>query len=69
MSILAQNDIRKKIEDVVMEGPNNLGKIFDRHIEFEFDRQGADATMTTMTEDLCVYHVPTLTGGAVIREE
>jgi hypothetical protein len=31
--------------------PNNLGDIFDKHIEFEFDKQDVDATMTTMTED------------------
>jgi carboxymethylenebutenolidase len=43
--------------------PNNLGDIFDKHIEFEFDKQDVDATMTTMTEDPYVRHVPTLTGG------
>jgi len=43
--------------------PNNLGDIFDKHIEFEFDKQDVDATMTTMTEEPYVHHVPTLTGG------
>lgn len=42
--------------------PNNLGDIFDKHIEFEFDKQDVDATMTTMTEDPYVHHVPTLAG-------
>jgi carboxymethylenebutenolidase len=42
---------------------NDLGDIFDRHLEFEFDKEDVDATMTTMTEDPYVHHVPTLTGG------
>ena len=41
---------------------NNLGDIFDKHLEFEFDKD-VDATMTTMTEDPYVHNVPTLTGG------
>ena len=40
-----------------------LGDIFDKHIEFEFDKEDIDATMTTMTEDPYVQHVPTLAGG------
>ena len=43
--------------------PNKLGDIFDKHIEFEFDKEDVDATMTTMTEDSYVHHVPTLIGG------
>src|SRR5215831_11928271 len=43
---------------------NNLGDIFDKHLEFEFDKKDVDATMTTMTEDPYVHHVPTLTGGS-----
>ena len=37
--------------------PNKLGDIFDKHIEFEFDKEDVDATMTTMTEDPYVHHV------------
>jgi carboxymethylenebutenolidase len=48
---------------IMDEEPNSLGEIFDKHIEFEFDREDVDATMTTMTEDPYVHHVPTLTGG------
>ena len=40
---------------------NNLGDIFDKHIEFEFDKEDVNATMTTMTD---VLHVPILTGGS-----
>ena len=43
--------------------PINLGKVFDKHLEFEFEKEDVDATMTTMTEDPYVHHVPTLTGG------
>jgi carboxymethylenebutenolidase len=43
--------------------PSNLGKIFDKHLEFEFDEEDVDATMTTMTQDPYVHHVPTLAGG------
>lgn len=43
--------------------PSNLGEIFDKHLEFEFEKEDVDATMTTMTEDPYVHHVPTLTGG------
>jgi carboxymethylenebutenolidase len=35
----------------------------DVAIDFELDKDGADATMTTMVENPCVCHVPTLTGG------
>ena len=38
---------------------NNLGDIFDKHLEFEFDKEDVDATMTTMTEDPYVHNVPT----------
>lgn len=40
--------------------PKNLGDIFNKHIEFEFDKEDVDAAMTTMTEDPYVHHVPTL---------
>ena len=43
--------------------PSNLGEIFDKHLEFEFEKEDVDATMTTMIEDPYVHHVPTLTGG------
>ena len=45
------------------EEPGNLGKIFDKHIEYEFDKGDIEATMTTMTDEPYVHHVPTLTGG------
>jgi carboxymethylenebutenolidase len=47
---------------------NNLGDIFDKHLEFEFDKEDVDATMTTMTVDPYVHHVPTLTGGRGYNE-
>jgi carboxymethylenebutenolidase len=47
---------------------SKLGKVFDKHLEFEFDKEDVDATMTTMTEDPYVHHVPTLTGGRGYHE-
>jgi carboxymethylenebutenolidase len=47
----------------VNKEPSYLGEIFDMHLEFEFEKEDVDATMTTMTEDPYVHHVPTLTGG------
>jgi carboxymethylenebutenolidase len=42
---------------------DELGKIFDKHIEYEFEKEDVDATMTTMTVEPYVHHVPTLIGG------
>ena len=47
---------------------NSLGDVFDKHLEFEFDKEDVDATMTTMTVDPYVHHVPTLTGGRGYNE-
>ena len=47
---------------------NSIGEIFDKHIEFEFEREDVNATMTTMTYDAYVLHVPTLTGGSGCKE-
>ena len=47
----------------MIEQPDKLGKIFDKHIEYEFEKEDVDATMTTMTDEPYVHHVPTLTGG------
>jgi carboxymethylenebutenolidase len=46
----------------------NLCDIFDKHIEFEFNKEDVDATMTTMTEDPYVHHIPTLAGGVGYNE-
>src|ERR1700739_359174 len=46
-----------------MDNESDLGEVFDRHLEYEFDKEDVDATMTHMTEDPYVLHVPTLTGG------
>jgi carboxymethylenebutenolidase len=42
---------------------NSLGDVFDKHIEFVFDKEDVNVTMTTMTEDPYVHHAPTLIGG------
>jgi hypothetical protein len=33
-------------EFVMDNESNNLGNIFDKHLEFEFDKEDVDATMT-----------------------
>jgi carboxymethylenebutenolidase len=41
----------------------NLGKVFDKHIEFEFKDKDVISTMKTMVKEPYVHHVPVLTGG------
>ena len=43
---------------------DNLGDVFDLHVKYEFDIEDVDATMSTMTDNPYVLHVPTLTGGS-----
>ena len=47
---------------------NNLAKIFDKHVNCEFEDKDVDATMQTMTKEPYVYHVPVLTGGKGYNE-
>ncbi|WP_148685825.1 ester cyclase [Candidatus Nitrosocosmicus hydrocola] len=46
-----------------MDRSNGIDKVFDKHIEYEFENKDLEATMTTMINDPYVHHVPTLTGG------
>jgi hypothetical protein len=41
----------------------NLGKIFDKHIKFEFEDKNVKLTMKTMVKERYVHHVPVMTGG------
>ena len=41
----------------------NLGKVFDKHIKFEFKDKDVGLTMKTMVKEPYVHHVPVLTGG------
>jgi carboxymethylenebutenolidase len=41
----------------------NLGKIFDKHVKFEFENKDVESTMKTMVRDPYVHHVPVMTGG------
>lgn len=43
--------------------PANLGKVFDKHIKFEFKDKDVGLTMKTMIKEPYVHHVPVLTGG------
>ena len=42
---------------------NELAATFDAHVKAEFQDLDLEATMTTMTDDPYVHHVPTITGG------
>ncbi|HKR73629.1 MAG TPA: ester cyclase [Candidatus Nitrosocosmicus sp.] len=47
----------------MMDESVRIDKVFDKHIEYEFENEDLDATMTTMIKEPYVHHVPTLTGG------
>jgi carboxymethylenebutenolidase len=50
-------------------GPQrDLSQLFDAHVAAEFVGKDADATMSTMTADPTVIHVPVLTGGRGVEE-
>ncbi len=51
-----------------MDRSNGIDKVFDKHIEYEFENEDLEATMTTMINDPYVHHVPTLTGGVGYTE-
>ena len=51
-----------------MDKSNGIDKVFDKHIEYEFETRDLEATMTTMVQDPYVLHVPTLTGGEGYNE-
>jgi carboxymethylenebutenolidase len=42
---------------------NDLAAMFDAHVKAEFQNLDLEATMSTMTDDPYVHHVPTITGG------
>jgi carboxymethylenebutenolidase len=42
---------------------SDLAATFDAHVQAEFQDLDLEATMTTMTDDPYVHHVPTITGG------
>jgi carboxymethylenebutenolidase len=46
----------------------DLSQLFDAHVAAEFVAKDADATMSTMTADPTVIHVPVLTGGRGLPE-
>jgi len=45
-----------------------LISLWERHMEFEFERRDAAATVATMSADNCVNHVPVMTGGRGTEE-
>lgn len=47
-----------------MQSQGDLAAVFDEHLRCEFEMHDASATMTTMTENPHLYHVPTMAGGS-----
>ena len=47
-----------------MNGANDLGAVFDRHVGAEFVAKDVDATMDTMVQEPYVWHIPASTGAA-----
>ena len=45
----------------------DIGAVFDDHVAAEFVDMDLEATMTTMTDDPYVNHVPVMTGGVGLR--
>ena len=41
----------------------SLGKVFDKHVKFEFEDKDVESTMKTMVKEPYVHHVPVMTGG------
>ena len=46
----------------------NLRKLWEQHVQFEFSTRNTEDTLATMVEDAYVNHIPVLTGG-VGRDE
>jgi carboxymethylenebutenolidase len=42
---------------------SDIAETFDAHVQAEFEDLDLEATMSTMTDDPYVHHVPTITGG------
>lgn len=52
-----KNRIKKRGSSV------KLGKVFDKHVKFEFEDKDVESTMKTMVKEPYVHHVPIMTGG------
>ncbi|AIF83670.1 SnoaL-like domain [Candidatus Nitrososphaera evergladensis SR1] len=53
----------KKHDNERFDARLDLGKVFDKHIQYEFENKDVDATMQTMTKEPYVHHVPVMTSG------
>ena len=60
---IAQNKKNKKYDQSNNKNPNNLGRVFNKHVKCEFEEKNVDETMKTMVPEPYVHHVPVLTGG------
>jgi carboxymethylenebutenolidase len=60
---IVQNKKNKKYNHSNNKNPNNLGRVFNKHVKCEFEEKDVDETMKTMVPEPYVHHVPVLTGG------
>jgi carboxymethylenebutenolidase len=61
--IKKKNNIKSSVSNKQSSTNNNLGVVFDKHVNCEFEDKDVDATMQTMIKEPYVYHIPVLTGG------
>src|SRR5215475_672269 len=60
---------RKKQPDTSrIAGEEDLSRLWEEHVRYEFSTRNTDDTLATMVEDAYVNHIPVLTGG-VGRDE
>ena len=55
-------------EPLLTAAQHALVEIWERHMAAEFETRSVDATMSTMTDDPVVNHVPVMTGGVGARD-
>ena len=58
-----QNKKNKKYHHLNNKNPNNLGRVFNKHVKCEFEEKDVDETMKTMVPEPYVHLVFVLTGG------
>src|SRR5215475_8495083 len=56
---------RKKQPDTSrIAGEEDLSRLWEEHVRYEFSTRNTDDTLATMVEDAYVNHIPVLTGGS-----
>jgi carboxymethylenebutenolidase len=61
--IKSSNKTKQNNKSKIKNKRPNLGAVFDKHVNCEFQDHDVDATMNTMVREPYVHHVPMMTGG------